>query len=209
MNTKKVNIKPPETPSEEKAQVQEWANKLEDHMVVAQSEGVLLGDVSNIFIDTKSKRISILELRKGIWGDRKYINVDDILSVGENIIFIKSKDSAVDLDEIDLNFHRNINSLKGMEITSMSGKKVGELEDIDIITSNFEVSEISLDNGQCLPVNLKEVVIGEDEILVPIDYESKIIDKAEIENTSYGKTIINQIARSFQNERNRRGFPKR
>jgi len=200
MNTKKENSVTEQAKARKHL---ESANRLEDHMVVTQKEGIMLGDVSNLYIDPASGKVTALEIRKGIWSEKKYVDVKDILFVGENIIFVNSEKSIISYENFDKNTFRNIDSLKGLEVTTLGGRKVGELDDVDISINNFSVCEISLNEKGSIPVKMDEITIGEDEILIPTEYESRLVPREEDKNTSYGKTILNHLSKSFNLEKNK------
>lgn len=175
----------------------EWGASVEDHIAVSQKEGASLGNVTNIYINLKNKKISALELKKSLWGDKFFVLVNDITFIGEDIVFVNEKNSAKAFDKFDQSKHRDLNKLKGTRITTLNGKHLGELDDIDISTTTFEISEFSLKSGQRMPVKTSEITIGEDEILVPAEYESKITKIKKAITTSYGKEFITNLSRTF------------
>lgn len=153
----------------------EWDSPIEDHIAVSLKEGSILGNITNIYLDTENKKISAFEFRKNFWSEKYFVRVDNVSYIGKEIIFIKEKDSVEPISNFDKSSHRNLKDLRGTRVTTMAGNLLGELEDIDINPKTFEINELCLDIGFVLPIEVSEVTIGKDEILVPAEYESFMV----------------------------------
>lgn len=208
----KMNPKQPKLKAKTNEQAQhhlipeekEWGATVEGHSVVSLKEGTQVGDISNIYISLIDKKISAFEIRKTFWGERYFVYLNDVIFIGEDMIFINENKNVFPLNELNKKKHRNLHDLRGARITSLNGKKIGMLEDIDVSMRSHEIKEFSLGQGKKLPVNLSEITIGEDEILVPTDYESKIIKlQNDVEKKpSYTESIIANISKTLHLNRN-------
>jgi sporulation protein YlmC with PRC-barrel domain len=187
----------------------EWGSCLEDHLVITKKEGVLVGDVTNIFLDSKSRKIYVLEVRKSMWGDRFYVNIEDVDQIGENVVFISEGSAVKSPTEVDLSNLHDLDHFKGMEVTSFEGKRLGVLEDIDIDMDSFDIAEISLKTGEIIPVDQSGVTFGEDEILISVESEMKMKKGEDSGKMSYKKSFLSQLASSFQNGKTKNNSRKK
>ncbi len=194
------NIVAPKTKAKKESAKLEWCNSIEGHMAITEKEGLFLGYISNLYIDLTKNKVAAMELRKVMWGDKFVVLVKDISSVGEDTVFINEKKNARKMTNINPLKHRSLHDLRGTRITSLNGKHLGRLQDIDIDTQTFDINFISLGAGKWIPINSAEVTIGVDEILVPVDYELKIIKGESAKDSSkfqYGANLINNFARGL------------
>jgi|GEM_PF-6778812 len=153
----------------------DWSSPIEDHIAVSLKEGSVLGNITNIYFDTKEKKIAAFEFRKNFWSEKYFVRIENVSFIGDDIIFIKEKEAVMPLSGFDKTSHRNLKELRGTRVTTLGGVLLGELQDIDINPKTFEINELCLDTGFLVPIDVSEVTIGKDEILVPVEYQSFMV----------------------------------
>ncbi|MBI2522714.1 MAG: PRC-barrel domain-containing protein [Bdellovibrio sp.] len=157
--------------------------------IVSQKEGAHLGDIVDVHIDAIARRISAIVFTKNAlgMGDRYYINVDDIESLGEDVVIVRERNCAVKLTESGSVPGKSIDDFKGIRVTTLLGKNLGIIDDIQIRPSNLRIGEFIFDDDKRLVVDASEITMGEDVVLVPEDYTSKVVIKIEQEEGFFGR----------------------
>ena len=184
---------------EESAKQKSCAN-LENHFAVTIEEGFLLGNISKVYLDLWKKTVSALELKKNLWGEKFFILVDDINFIGEDVVFINKKSSVKSIHLLEKNKHSSLNKLKGTLVTTLNGKHLGELDDLCFNSMTFEINEILLKGGGKFRLNNSEITIGEDEILVPREYQNRIRSKTKHKKTKKSLSandLLDNLSRSL------------
>jgi len=184
----------------------EWGDSIEGHMVATLKEGILLGNITNLYFNLTDKKVLAIEIKKLMWSDKYVVLAKDISSIGKDIIFINEKRSAKKISNINPDKHRSLHQLRGTMVTTTNGKHLGELQDIDINTRTFEITSISLGTKQSLPVNASEITVGEDEIIVPSEYEFNIIKSEKNDENNrvhFGKSLISNISKNLHLNRSK------
>lgn len=154
--------------------ISKWVSDIENTILIAQKEGALIGNVTNIFISLNSNKLFAIEAKKSFWGNKTYINTNEIESIGEDIILIKSKKSMNSInDKLFHKEYKSLKELKGFRITNLSGKHIGELKDLKVSLTSFEIKELLLESGKIISISSNDMTIGEDEVLVPKEHELK------------------------------------
>jgi sporulation protein YlmC with PRC-barrel domain len=110
-----------------------------------------------------------------------FVNIKDVQIVGEDVVIISNK-KAVSPPPED-NQSSSLNTLKGFKITTQEGQHIGELYDLNIITEDGKIAEIILTENKRLNIRDDEITIGDDVIMVPVDYAKRI---QEIEHARSG-----------------------
>jgi len=144
-------------------------------VVASLREGKLLGRVSKVFIHKQNAGVSGLLIRDQSWSlEYQYISVTEIQSLGEDIIFVDSKDSLKKPKDTKSKSEISTKDLQGQWVTTLSGKHLGQFEDAIFLTSNWKVTELTMSENKRLTVDQGDITFGFDEILVPNEYISKV-----------------------------------
>jgi len=56
------------------------------------------------------------------------------------------------------------------------GEVLGKLDDFDLDTETWALSELLLEGDRILPIDPTEIVIGRDQILVPQAYAARVVE---------------------------------
>lgn len=140
--------------------------------VVDGEHGVVVGRVFGMTVDPSSGQIAAL-VYKARKGKQKYaVPREFIDKVGRDIVLIKS-DCGEKIDKIEDAPGVSLRELQGSWVTTLEGKHLGTLVDIDFSPSDWRVSELELAPDKRLPVEA-EAVRFSDVILVPGAYEDRI-----------------------------------
>ena len=99
--------------NEKKQFTHKWASQVKEHVIVTQKEGAFLGHITNIFINLKNRKLLAFEIKMNMLGEKLYIGLDDIKSIGEDTIFISEKAAAnTFINTINHDNYRSIKELK-------------------------------------------------------------------------------------------------
>lgn len=143
-------------------------------LVVAYKEGVQLGKVSDIYIGKKANQIMGITFKGGLLGLEKesFVSFENIRKLGKDVVIISSEEKVNPLPkELE---KRGIKSMKGLKITTHDGAHIGELVDLSVIEDDYKITDLILDEGKMLEIEVGEITIGSDVILVPADYAARI-----------------------------------
>lgn len=152
----------------------ETASDLRGVLVVAREEGAQLGTVSDVYIDTENKLIAAISFRsRGLTGRVHFVLTGEIQLVGRDVILVVSERSAKPLDGAEPPPGKSLRELQGCWVTTLNGKHLGTLVDLDFSPGDWEVSELTLAEDKHLPVTAGEIKIA-DEILVPVSYADRV-----------------------------------
>ncbi|MCA9551967.1 MAG: PRC-barrel domain-containing protein [Myxococcales bacterium] len=139
-------------------------------LVVAQEEGVQLGTVTGINIDTFERRIAAIRFRpRGINKKEGYVLTRDVRLVGQDVIFVATQKAAKNEDTETIP-GRSLHALQGARVTTIKGKLLGTLVDVDFTREDWKLNQLRLAGDMVIPVVPTEISI-EDEIVVPASYE--------------------------------------
>lgn len=153
----------------------EHASNLKGFWVVSREEGANLGTLTSIHFDPTEKAVSAFCFRGRRHGTGDYfVPVSEVQLVGRDIILISSMEVRTKIEAKVKPPGMRLNELQGRWVTSMEGKHLGTLVDIDFSQSDWKISQLTFTDKRQLPVNADEIVIG-DEILVPVEAASRII----------------------------------
>lgn len=144
-------------------------------VVVSQKEGKLLGKVSHVFIDPKEKKLSGVIAKDEFWSkERLNVPLSEINSFGEDVIFINSETKCKVIKELEDVPGISLKALQGHGVITQDGKDLGKFEDANFNLDTWTVSDLYLSGDKALKVEASEIIIGEDEILVPSNYSSQL-----------------------------------
>jgi len=149
-------------------------------LVVSKKEGAQLGIVSGIQLDTATKHIAAFRYRrrKRFGGDEFFVPVDAVDSIGRDVVMISSEELASKQTEAARAPGRSLKDLQGVWVTSLDGRHVGALVDVEFDPDDWGITELILAEDKRLPVDRDEIEIG-DEILVPIAYRERVEEVGE------------------------------
>jgi sporulation protein YlmC with PRC-barrel domain len=153
-------------------------SRIKGVLVVSEKEAANLGTVDNVLIDPESRKLSAVAFKNRHTGEDVFVESADITRIGVDVILINEQASAKSIAEGERP-GRQLRTLRGVRVTTHGGKLLGKLEDFHIDHETRILTELHLDHGRTLPVSAKEVIIGPDEILVPMEYADRVFESPE------------------------------
>ena len=88
--------------------------------IISQTAGSFLGDVEDVYIDSQCKRMSAILFTKDLLGlgDKYFIAIDDVISIGEDVVIVKDKKCISKLTELTILPGKSISEFKGTKVTT-------------------------------------------------------------------------------------------
>jgi uncharacterized protein YrrD len=180
----------------------EKENDIVNATVVSIEEGVVLGSIIDIFMDPASQRLCALAYRERILGKKFYIPSSAIYRVGEEIVFIETREVAVQMNEKNQPPGENVKTFQGKWVTTTQGDHIGHVADFDFDQSSWSLSGIIFSDGRHLPLEEMVPKFGNDEIIVPPSALDKIKsppqDGAGLMAKLFGRETIDSISNIIQ-----------
>lgn len=157
----------------------ENVSELRGVLVIAYEEGLQLGKVYDIYIEKEAKQIMGLSFKGGLLGLEKesFVSFENIRKLGKDVVIISSEANIKPLPK-ELK-ESGLKAMKGFKITTHDGAHIGELIDLNVIKDDGKISEFILDEGKMLNIEVEDITIGQDVIMVPVDYAARIKDIEE------------------------------
>jgi sporulation protein YlmC with PRC-barrel domain len=153
----------------------ESAAELRGLPVITREDGVLLGSVSGITVDPVRRAIATLTLRTRAPKKELFVPMEEVELIGRDAILIKAQASARPIEKPTDLPGKSLRALQGAWVTTLEGKHLGTLVDIDFSGRDGQISEIELAEGKRVSVEAAEITIG-DEILVPASCVERMAD---------------------------------
>lgn len=141
--------------------------------VITRDQGVNLGSVAYIYLDPKSRKLAAVSFKNRKTNEDVYVETDGITLVGQDVVLIKGGQVVKPLKSQE-ELGRRLRKLRGMIVTTASGKNLGKLDDFDLDHQTRMLSQLHLDEGRMLPVDPLQVTIGPDAIIVPTEYVDRV-----------------------------------
>ncbi len=147
------------------------AKMLANLPVLTRDGGKRLGKVSGVYVDRSGQSLSTLTYRKRPLGKEYIIKVEDLISIGNDVVFIRDNFEEAEHNEDRKPSGTAIEKFRGNWVTSADGEHIGLFEDFLLRRRDAAISGIKMVAGNVVPLNEKNwnVVIGRDEVLVPRD----------------------------------------
>jgi len=182
------------------------------YLVISQEEGAKLGAVSDIFIDTKNKKVSGLCFKPHKIGKEEYyVHAEDIQKIGHDIIFISGKEKAHPHSKSEETTHKSLSHLTGHMVTTADGEHLGKLCDLDIDVEHWTISELWLDNNKKLHIKAEDLKIGPDQLIVPQKYAKNIVQEDSVRHGFLKKvfgaegigSIVDKVKHKFEKDKDK------
>ena len=157
----------------------ENVSELRGALVVAYEEGVQLGKVYDIYIEKQANQIMGISFKGGLLGLEKesFVSFENIRKLGKDVVIISSEEKVKPLPkELEKS---GLKSMKGFKITTHDGAHIGELVDLSLIEDDYKITDLILDEGKMLEIEVGDITIGSDVIMVPAEYAARIKDIEE------------------------------
>lgn len=150
--------------------------------------GCLLGTVSGMTVDPSNGEVAglIYRTRKGP-KQKFFVPRAQIDKIGRDVVFLKS-DTGQAIEHIEDAPGVSLKELQGQWVTTMDGKHLGTLVDIDFSPSDWKISELELSQDKRLGVDASAIKIG-DEILVPAEYADHLKDMPQERYGAMGRIL--------------------
>ncbi|MBC8393012.1 MAG: PRC-barrel domain-containing protein [Deltaproteobacteria bacterium] len=155
-------------------ELRENVSELRGVLVVAYEEGLQLGKVCDIYIEKQAKQIMGISFKGGLLGLEKesFVSFENIRKLGKDVVIISGEAQVKPLPK-ELK-KSGLKAMKGFKITTHDGAHIGELIDLNVIKDDGKISELILDEGKMLKVEVGDITSGQDIIMVPVDYAARI-----------------------------------
>ncbi len=151
----------------------ESIQELKGILVVDLEQGALLGAVTGMTVDLRTATIDALVYEaKG--GQLYSVPRQEVQKIGRDVVLLKPSAGEA-IDRIEDAPGVSLKELQGCWVTTLEGKHLGTLVDIDFSPADWQVSELELSERKRLPVAAETLKIG-DEILVPAGSERTLKD---------------------------------
>lgn len=150
------------------------AMELRGALIVSLEEGCQVGNVEKVFVDLQGKKLAGLQVQLGRPNGKSsaFIAGEDIRMVGRDVVLVSSENAVVPVPETAPG--TDLRLLRGLWVTTIEGRHLGTLVDVKIGPSTTTISGLELSRGNSLPVEPSEITIGDDEIIVPADYATRM-----------------------------------
>ena len=149
--------------------------ELANLIVVSKEEGKLLGKVSHIYINPEEKNLSGVVVKDEFWSrERLYFSMKDVEVIGEDMILLNTVKSCQKISDESKVSGISLEKLQGHGVITEDGKDLGKFKDANFQAKTWKISEIFMENNNYIKVEVSKIKIGEDEILVPAAYASKV-----------------------------------
>ena len=143
------------------------ASELKGFLVVAREEGAELGTLSAIRIDPETKAVVGFDIRtRRVGGKVLFAPVNVVDRLGREVLLLTSERAVREVTDVTPSPGRSLKELQGIWVTSMDGRHLGTLIDLDFSPGDWRIRELVLAEDKHLAVDPDELRIG-DEILVP------------------------------------------
>lgn len=154
----------------------ECVSSLKNSHIIAQKQGAVLGNVTQVFLDQEQRRISALVYKEGgLFRDSSFVAMQDVAGIGRDVVFIPDETQTKHISDTAKPIGREIDALFGRWVTTTDGKHLGHLSDVDFDPATWDIAALRLAEGARLPVNKNEVVFGADEVMVDAELAGKLI----------------------------------
>jgi len=171
--------------------------------VIARAEGRKLGTVVKVLIDPSTRRLAGLVLRPHRFADRQIVLGRDIEVLGDDVVIVPKAAAAAGLLKDTLP-GRDVRDLQGVWVTTMDGRHVGTVVDLELDPETLELTALHLSDDRRLAVD-DTLAIGPDEMIVSADLQGKLTMPAEREpgllSRLFGREQIKQVAGAMRRAR--------
>lgn len=148
--------------------------------VFTKHEGKYLGKITKITFNHKTKKVASFIIKESFWNSNLYqVMVKNIVSIGEDIIYIESIESCRQLDKNTLTDEMTYQNIDGHRIVTDEGKFIGMVDDIAINIQTFLIKDLIFKDNSKLKVEATKITLGQDEIIVPNKYEQQILRESK------------------------------
>jgi sporulation protein YlmC with PRC-barrel domain len=177
-------------------------SEMRGFLVVSRKEGAQQGIVSGLHIDPGTKRGAAFRYRrrKRIGTDEYFVPVEQVESVGRDVVTITSEEVATKCSEHAPAPGRSLKDLQGAWVTTMDGNHLGTLVDLEFESTQWGITDLFLADDKRLPVRRDEIEIG-DEILVPVGYRELVTDVDEgtpgFLRRAFGREALEDVKRAL------------
>ena len=169
---------------------------------VSVKEGKNLGEVVSLYIDPKERKLSGIGFRESLFSKVNFVRMKAVKSIGDDIVLVDSKSALTPLTNRIKPAGFSLRELKNKWITTKDGVHLGKFEDVDVDARTWVISEIRLSHNKVLPVIPLDIMIGKDEIIVPISYADRLYTEKKKRNgvlsRVFGKSLVDRISDKFR-----------
>lgn len=167
--------------------------------IVSRKEGVIEGNLSDIFIDIKTKKIKSIIFNNSFWkNNEKEIEAKNIEIIGNDAIIISSINDIKAKKQFNEAETISVQKIKNLGVVSQDGQYLGRLKDIKFSLKTWKIAELIISNYKTLVVDPNKIIMGVDDIMIPSQYVSKVKEhtKAEVFTSMFKNDLDFSIKQS-------------
>lgn len=157
------------------------ATELEGIPVIDLEKGAILGTVIGMTLDPETAVIASFVYTAPKGKQVYFVPTVAVQKIGQDVVFLKG-DAGQAIDDIANAPGLSLKELQGRRVTTMEGRHLGTLMDIDFSSVTWRMTDFLLAEGKQLTIEADSLKIG-DEILVPAGYEGRL---QELPKERYG-----------------------
>lgn len=144
---------------------------------VALEQGRLIGWVVGAYLDPGSRAVSGLKLRRGILARQEVVvPTSAVTLVGDDVVLVTDADALSAVEALGDALGEPMDEVIGLPVFTRSGTHLGQLEDIEVATDTWVVTELWLKGGRHLPVNAPDVIFSA-SVVLPEEYADRIAER--------------------------------
>jgi len=175
---------------------------LKSLFVATQEGGQMLGQIRYVLIEPRQSKLLGFFVNHHFWQrDGYFVPVSEVVSLGSEVIQIKSLNWCEKLKKIGLLEKQSFDHFKGYRVTTQKGEYLGKLQDALFNSENWEISKLFLSSKKVLILENQDLVMGKDEIIVLIrdPKKLKILGKQDVNLLSsfLSKIKRNKVTESY------------
>lgn len=163
--------------------------KLKGRLVVAQNEGIQLGVATGLTIDKAEGRISAFVFREKWRARDRWVKTSDVISVGRDLIVVASE-TKVQKSKIP---RARLADYRGCWVTTLSGVYFGRLENMATQGADWTIRRLEFQNGSTLEIDGKEIIFGQDKIMAPNKFASRIVPAKSVGTMIRARNLIRNV----------------
>jgi len=151
------------------------AGEIKGKQVVSLAEGRDLGRTSGVYLAPGEGRIFGLAVKKSrLRGEEYWLAAEHIEHIGDDFVFTPSAEHCRRAKPRG----RNLWDMLGLEVTSLGGKLLGTLEDVEV-DEGWNITALDLSGKKYLEINSGSDTFGRDAIIVGADAERRLSQRRD------------------------------
>jgi len=155
--------------------------------VMTRDTGVLVGSLLDVYLDPESRGLAGISTIRKLKGAELVVPADEILLVGQDVVLIRSQESARPREARPGDAGIQFRELAGKPVVTRSGEVLGLLLDVELGGADNTVEALQLSGARILPVEPDELSVDPELLVVPDSSSKQIVEAAE---SSFGLPMV-------------------